>query len=109
MVPVKNGDLWQRVDRAMRFHCVDCRSLRIDPPHRVPLPHGGGQWRRHPQGGVTRQAAPEAADWKPAPRRRVALAPPRRVTRLWRRVLGTFCTLARGRCEVPSPSGRGLG
>ena len=23
MVPVKNGDLWQRVDRAMRFHRVD--------------------------------------------------------------------------------------
>ena len=33
MVPVKNGDLWQRVDRAMRFHQVECRSLRFDPPH----------------------------------------------------------------------------
>jgi len=36
MVPVKNLDLWQRVDRAMQFHQVDCRTYRIDPPHRRP-------------------------------------------------------------------------
>jgi ribonuclease HI len=35
MVPVKNLDLWQRVDRAMQFHQVDCRTYRIDPPHRA--------------------------------------------------------------------------
>jgi ribonuclease HI len=34
MVPVKNLDLWQRVDRAMQFHQVDCRMYRIDPAHR---------------------------------------------------------------------------
>jgi hypothetical protein len=33
MVPVKNQDLWQRVDRAMRFHKIDCRMLRFDSPH----------------------------------------------------------------------------
>ena len=26
MVPVKNADLWRRVDRALHFHSVDCRS-----------------------------------------------------------------------------------
>lgn len=36
MVPVKNGDLWQRVDRAMRFHKLEFRSRRIDPPHEAP-------------------------------------------------------------------------
>ena len=35
MVPVKNRDLWQRVDRALDFHQVQCRSWRFD------LPHGG--------------------------------------------------------------------
>ncbi|GAB4135918.1 RNase H family protein [Thermopirellula anaerolimosa] len=35
-VPVKNGDLWKRVDRALQFHTVDCRILRLDPPHRSP-------------------------------------------------------------------------
>jgi ribonuclease HI len=33
MVPVKNRDLWQRVDSALRFHQLDCRTWRFDPPH----------------------------------------------------------------------------
>jgi ribonuclease HI len=33
MVPVKNADLWQRVERAMRFHQVECRKWRVDSPH----------------------------------------------------------------------------
>ena len=33
MVPVKNDDLWKRLDRAMEFHRVDCRTWRIDPAH----------------------------------------------------------------------------
>jgi ribonuclease HI len=37
MVPVKNLDLWQRIDRAMRYHEVDCRTYRFDPPHSVDL------------------------------------------------------------------------
>jgi ribonuclease HI len=33
MVPVKNRDLWQRVDRALQFHELECRVWRFDPPH----------------------------------------------------------------------------
>lgn len=33
MVPVKNGDLWQRLDRALEFHDVQCRRRRFDGPH----------------------------------------------------------------------------
>ena len=33
MVPVKNCDLWQRIERAMRFHRVECRTWRFDLPH----------------------------------------------------------------------------
>ncbi len=33
MVPVKNRDLWQRIDRAMGFHQVECRTWRFDLPH----------------------------------------------------------------------------
>jgi ribonuclease HI len=36
LVPVKNGDLWQRMDRALRFHQVECSRRRFDPPHRSP-------------------------------------------------------------------------
>jgi ribonuclease HI len=38
MVPVKNRDLWQRIDWAMRFHEVQCRSWRIDLAHQAPQP-----------------------------------------------------------------------
>ena len=34
MVPVKDVDLWQRVDRAMQYHQIDCRTYRFDSPHR---------------------------------------------------------------------------
>ena len=33
MVPVKNRDLWQRIDRALEFHQVQCRTWRFDLPH----------------------------------------------------------------------------
>lgn len=32
MVPVKNADLWQRIDGALKFHEVECRRWRFDPP-----------------------------------------------------------------------------
>ena len=39
MVPVKHRDLWQRVDRAMQFHQIECRRWRLDPPHvSAPVP-----------------------------------------------------------------------
>ncbi len=43
MVPVKNDDLWQRMDHALRFHRVEYGSRRFDPPHRGPgtYPVGG--------------------------------------------------------------------
>ena len=40
MVPVKNSDLWQRMERALRFHDVDCRCRRFDAAHGpLPEPH----------------------------------------------------------------------
>jgi ribonuclease HI len=40
MVPVKNCDLWQRLDRALRFHDVCCRKRRFDAPQAAaPQPH----------------------------------------------------------------------
>ena len=41
-VPIKNGDLWQRVDRALKFHRVMCRSWRFEnarPARAVAAPH----------------------------------------------------------------------
>lgn len=36
MAPIKNGDLWRRVDRAMRYHRVECRTWRFDLPETHP-------------------------------------------------------------------------
>lgn len=45
MVPVKNSDLWQRVDAALRYHHVECRNWRFDPPHiRTAGPVRSGPW-----------------------------------------------------------------
>ena len=46
MTPIKNGDLWQRMERALRFHQIGCRRRRFDDPHEhdiPPKPHGGNQ------------------------------------------------------------------
>jgi len=32
-VPIKNADLWQRVDQALQFHQVGCRTWRVDAAH----------------------------------------------------------------------------
>jgi len=38
MAPVRNRDLWERVDRAMQYHQVDCRTWRFDQAHALPAP-----------------------------------------------------------------------
>lgn len=39
MVPVKNTDLWQRLDHILEFHHVRCVQRRFDSPHSVPGHH----------------------------------------------------------------------
>lgn len=39
MVPVKNCDLWQRIDRAMQVHRVHLRRWRLDDSHEIAAPH----------------------------------------------------------------------
>ncbi len=45
MVPVKNDDLWKRLDRVMEFHQVDCRTWRVDSSHG---PNVAGPTSQHP-------------------------------------------------------------
>jgi ribonuclease HI len=33
LTPVKDGDLWRRVDQALRYHNVECRTWRYDAAH----------------------------------------------------------------------------
>ncbi len=48
MVPVKNSDLWQRLDRALRFHNVECRRRRFDRPS------GSKECDKQPHWGIKR-------------------------------------------------------
>ncbi len=42
MVPVRDMDLWQRMDRILQFHRVDCGQRRFDAAHDSPDdPHWG--------------------------------------------------------------------
>jgi len=39
MTPIKHEDLWRRVDHALEFHRVQCKTCRVDPAHAaVPEP-----------------------------------------------------------------------
>lgn len=71
-VPVKNCDLWQRIDRALEFHRVECRTWRIDAAHTaVPEPktqepadavEAGERWTQLAQ-GVVRGARSMLSGW----------------------------------------------
>jgi ribonuclease HI len=56
MVPVRDADLWQRMDRVLQFHQVDCGQRRFDAGHNLLVgPHWGpvkqgGNWA----GGIVR-------------------------------------------------------
>jgi ribonuclease HI len=68
MLPVKNADLWQRLDRALSIHDVRCRTVRIDAPHAEPdkrcadLPRRARvAWSVEP--GLARGCAQRAGHW----------------------------------------------
>jgi ribonuclease HI len=50
MTPVRDADLWQRMDRILQFHRVECGQRRFDPGHAAPpeshwaAVHGHGNW-----------------------------------------------------------------
>ena len=66
MVPVKNRDLWQRVDRALAYHQLECRTWRFDLPHAAPdsSAHGHAAARSTARRARRAAARPAAsADW----------------------------------------------
>lgn len=44
MTPVKDHDLWKRIDHAMQIHQINCRVWQFDPPHlRTQVPQESDQ------------------------------------------------------------------
>ena len=52
--PIRNRDLWLRVNQALQFHQVDCRIWRVDE----------GWYQRHPE---LRAAGPRSVRWRRLP------------------------------------------
>lgn len=95
MVPVKNGDLWQRLDRTLMFHRVECRYRRFDQAH----PPGRGRYAVEKQENTARfddWGIREAAGrWLRYDMPRMRAAWWQRVTsivRRWRRRVGRWWT-----------------
>lgn len=60
MRPIKHGDLWTRIDRAMKHHDLECRVWRFDAPQSsrriVPQPAAARQKQKiRPKGPSPRQ------------------------------------------------------
>jgi len=105
MAPVKNRDLWQRVDRALAFHEVDCRLWRVDGaedwsqskplagPHFLGRERGArvspsGYWATF-EDGATPQVFPESTVKSQKPSRKsfdLGCTIRRQRVKLWRRV-----------------------
>jgi len=64
MAPVKDADLWQRVDRALGFHDVRCRSWRFDPPANAPQTAAVSTATSHRRARTARPAAKGAGLWQ---------------------------------------------
>ena len=75
MVPVKNRDLWQRLDRALKFHEIEFRGYRFDPAHT-------GEFAPASLEPASGEKAPVAASESPAPQE----IPVGRLRRGWRRL-----------------------
>lgn len=72
MTPVSDRDLWQRVDRALNYHQVECRTWRIDTAH-APSRAASPRVIRFPQAEDHPEVEhQDASDGQPTDRRRLA-------------------------------------
>jgi ribonuclease HI len=78
MVPIKNRDLWQRLDTALRFHHIEFGKCRVDPPQANEL--RGPHFRLKPQTSA-QQFVAHSEQRRPRASRRLRAA---RLARWWR-------------------------
>jgi ribonuclease HI len=78
MTPVKNGDLWRRIDRALEIHTLECRAGQLEKTHDLSPPPAAAAppaaeprvvTRRTRRGRVLRIDQPAAASPEYTPKR----------------------------------------
>ena len=79
LAPVNNSDLWQRIDGALRYHTLDCRMWRYDPP----AESVEAVAERSPAENIAAAASDGVARPRGAPPRKIAR---RRPNRFWPRL-----------------------
>jgi ribonuclease HI len=115
MVPIKNRDLWQRLDRALAFHRVQCKAAVVgvrgqgsgvrDEEFLSPAPAGGEARKSElsampaPKNAKSRRAddpdaGPPHASWRET------------ATPIWNRVVAFFRRLKARWSDMESPVGR---
>jgi ribonuclease HI len=103
MVPIKNRDLWQRLDRALAFHRVQCRTAPAETTAGEPQPSStqapvAATIERSPK--PVRDAAKPCSEGRPAADWRG------RTRRIWNRVNTFFRGLKARWSEMEPPVGR---
>lgn len=61
LTPIRDADLWRRIDKALQFHAVHCRSWRLDQPverQAPPRPHFLSR-----RVGAANERLPEPESW----------------------------------------------
>jgi len=71
LAPVKNCDLWQRLDRLLEYHAVECRPTRLEkaddfapppPPPATPIKKRGGRVVRIDQAHTSKKSEIESTN-----------------------------------------------
>ncbi len=64
MAPIKNCDLWQRIDKALEFHQVECRTWRFDQQHEMSTPQEElQQVDANETGQASTEQSPNSSPW----------------------------------------------
>lgn len=59
LTSIKNRDLWQRLDRALQIHQIDCRTWEWDEPDDLAPPPPREAPKEHPPAEATSDARPK--------------------------------------------------
>lgn len=67
MTPILDADLWKRIDRALDYHVVECRTLKSDEAHADSATCNHGGWSFAATLGRLRRGVltPISAIWRP--------------------------------------------
>lgn len=81
---INNDDLWRRVDHAMNYHQVECRTWRFDPPHTEEGDAAADEATSSSAQSNLREASPRGARSRPKAERTVSKLARRMVGQLSR-------------------------